>query len=605
VVSALYWLLTIFGIGFVIFFHELGHYLAARAMGVRVEAFSIGFGPRLFGFRRGTTDWKICLIPLGGFVKMAGETPGSPRSGAPDEFMSKSVAARALIISAGVIMNVVLALIALPIAFLAGVPFESPVLGGVESGGPAWRAGLRGGDRVLSVDGRRTLGYEDVVTGIAIGGDDVAIVAERGGQKLSFEVPTVRDERRGLPRIGIGASIGPVELRPEDVDPGEAAGENKAVAAHRKAAGLLAGDRLLLVDGVPITDPEAEVSLLELRTHLLTIQRGGKEVEIALPPYHSPDQPGQTELFGLAPANLTVGEIVAGSPAAGLLEPKDRIAKVGEHEVWRTGDLARLLARPLPDGDLTVERGSRLETVPARLSDADIRRSLRFDVAWEISGTHVVPIEGGAAGPAGFRPGDRIVSVDGKAVTSYEDVRNIDEAVKSATFDVARAGSEGSRTTITVARKRSPANEALSGLEQDFKRETVKEDLAGSFKAGFDYTVMMTARVFMTLKSLFTARVSPKNLGGIITIFRQTVDSSKIAISRGLLFIAVISINLAVLNVLPIPVLDGGWLLLLLIERLRGKPVPEKVLGVVSWAGLVIVLGLMVFVTWNDIRRLF
>jgi regulator of sigma E protease len=157
---------------------------------------------------------------------------------------------------------------------------------------------------------------------------------------------------------------------------------------------------------------------------------------------------------------------------------------------------------------------------------------------------------------------------------------------------------------ITVTRAKSPTNEALAGLEHEFLRETVKEGLAGSFRAGFDYTVMMTARVFNTLKSLFVGRVAPKNLGGIITIFRQTVDSSKIAISRGLLFIAVISINLAVLNVLPIPVLDGGWLLLLFIEKLRGKPVPEKVVGIVSWVGLVLILGLMVFVTWNDFRRL-
>ncbi len=157
----LYSLLTVFGIGFVIFFHELGHFMAARAMGVRVEAFSIGFGPRLFGFRRGTTDWKICLIPLGGFVKMAGETAGPNRTGAPDEFASKSVAARSLVISAGVIMNVVFALIALPIAFMIGVPFEAPVLGRVDPGKAAWRAGLRAGDRVLSVDGRPTPRGED------------------------------------------------------------------------------------------------------------------------------------------------------------------------------------------------------------------------------------------------------------------------------------------------------------------------------------------------------------------------------------------------------------------------------------------------------------
>jgi regulator of sigma E protease len=213
VLNILHWLLPIIGIGFVIFFHELGHFMAARAMGVRVEAFSIGFGPRLFGFRRGATDWKICLIPLGGFVKMAGETPNAPRTGASDEFSSKSVAARSLIISAGVIMNVIFALIALPIAFMIGVPFEAPKVGSVDVESPAWKAGIRAGDRVKSVDGRRTLGYEDVVTAIAIGGDVVAIELERAGRPLLRQVETERDPRRGLPVIGVNPAYAPVEIR--------------------------------------------------------------------------------------------------------------------------------------------------------------------------------------------------------------------------------------------------------------------------------------------------------------------------------------------------------------------------------------------------------
>ena len=104
-----------------------------------------------------------------------------------------------------------------------------------------------------------------------------------------------------------------------------------------------------------------------------------------------------------------------------------------------------------------------------------------------------------------------------------------------------------------MTRARLPVNQALLGLEHGYVRETVKEGLGGSLKAGFDYTVMMTARIFMTLKSLFSRRVSADNLGGIITIFSQSAESSKIALSRGLLFMAVISLNLAVINMLPDP----------------------------------------------------
>jgi regulator of sigma E protease len=220
-----------------------------------------------------------------------------------------------------------------------------------------------------------------------------------------------------------------------------------------------------------------------------------------------------------------------------------------------------------------------------------------------MSGRNDVPIEGGAAGLAGMRRGDEIVSLDGAPLDNFLDIQKVDAARRTVAFGVKRAGAEG-LVEVKVTRAKVPVNQALLGLAHSPVRESVKTGFRDSLTAGFDYTVMMTARIFMTLKSLFTRRVSAENLGGIITIFRQSAESSKISFSRGLLFLAVISINLAVLNVLPIPVLDGGWLLLLLIEKLRGRPVSERVLGTVSWAGFVLVLGLMVFVTWNDIKRL-
>jgi regulator of sigma E protease len=608
--TAFHWLLPIVGIGFVIFVHELGHFMAARWCGIRVEAFSIGFGPRLFGFRRGSTDWKICLIPLGGFVKMAGETPGAERTGASDEFSSKTVAQRSFVISAGVIMNVIFALVSIPIAFMIGVPFEAPVLGAVDVGAPAWKAGLRANDRVLAVDGRRTLGFEDVVTAIAIGGDVVTLSVERDGRRFDVPVPTERDPRRGLPTIGIAAALAPVEITPADVDPALASDEYKDAAAHRRDAGLVVGDRILTVDGVPISELQASRDLVDATAHLLRVLRDGREIEITLPALVSTDQKDAPDLFGFMPSDVTVKAVLPGSPAAALgLLPKDRVVRIGGSAVHRSSDLVRVLSQPFSDSYVQVERGAAagdegLKWLSAKLSDPEVRRSLRSDVEYAASGRRVVPIEGGSAAAAGIRPGDEIVAVDGTPVGSYEDILKIDPGVRTATFSIRRDGAESGPVAVTVTRARRPENRALSGLEQQFLREVVKTGFGDSLVAGFDYTVMMTARVFMTLKSLFSRRVSAEHLGGIITIFRQSHESSKIAFSRALLFLAVISINLAVLNVLPIPVLDGGWLLLLLIEKLRGRPVSERVLGVVSWIGFGLVLGLMLFATWNDIKRL-
>src|SRR5262245_54139374 len=153
--------LAALGIGLVIFIHELGHFLAAKAFKVRVEVFSLGFGPRLWGFTRKGTDYRIALVPVGGYVKMAGDTPGEESSGAPDELTSKSVGQRFVIFSAGVIMNMVLAVVLFPIAFAGGVSFPKPEVGSVDAGGPAWKAGLQPGDEIDRVSNRRIYGFQD------------------------------------------------------------------------------------------------------------------------------------------------------------------------------------------------------------------------------------------------------------------------------------------------------------------------------------------------------------------------------------------------------------------------------------------------------------
>ena len=160
--SGLHMLAVVAGIGFLIFIHELGHFLVAKRMGVRVERFSLGFGPTIVGFRRGDTEYVLSWIPLGGYVKMAGENPGDPRAGAPDEFTSKPVWRRALIAVAGIAMNSVTALTAFVLAFQLGVEALSPVVGGTEAGWPAWEAGVREGDTLVAIGDTPLRSFEDL-----------------------------------------------------------------------------------------------------------------------------------------------------------------------------------------------------------------------------------------------------------------------------------------------------------------------------------------------------------------------------------------------------------------------------------------------------------
>ena len=235
---------VLFGIGLVIFVHELGHHLAARFCKVRVETFSLGFGPRLVGKRVGDTMYQIAAVPLGGYCRMAGEDRRwqglEPR---PDEIGAKSVGARFFIYSAGVLMNLLFVLVVFPILFSVGVPFKEARVGSVLEGGPAWMAGVPEQSEVLSVNGEEIFEFEQIRTEVTVGGDEVELVVRTPGatEPTTFLLEREPDPQFGIPRIGIG----PAMVRDDaghlvlTVQPGSPA----------EAAGLVDGDRLVRVFG--------------------------------------------------------------------------------------------------------------------------------------------------------------------------------------------------------------------------------------------------------------------------------------------------------------------------------------------------------------------
>jgi regulator of sigma E protease len=155
----------VFVLGILVFVHELGHFLAARRIGVCVLTFSLGFGPKLFGFRRGDTEYCVSAIPLGGYVKMAGENPDEARTGAPDEFLSKTKWQRFQVLIMGPLMNLALAFVVMAIVLYQGAQApafdrEPVVVGSVESGSVAASAGIQKGDRIFHIDGQPIANWE-------------------------------------------------------------------------------------------------------------------------------------------------------------------------------------------------------------------------------------------------------------------------------------------------------------------------------------------------------------------------------------------------------------------------------------------------------------
>ena len=270
----------LFVLGVLIFVHELGHFLAARRLGVRVLTFSLGFGPKILKTTRGDTEYCISAIPLGGYVKMAGESPDDPRSGAPDEFLSKTKWERFQVLIMGPVMNILLAVVVLAVVLAQGaeVPAydeQPPVLGAVRADSVAARAGLRPGDRILTVAGDDVADWKDLA--IAIGtraNRPVTITLDRAGRTESVEVKPTAEGRFEIGDIGVLPDVSPIAKEVQAGDPAD-------------KAGVKPGDVVVAVNGERVIFPEDLKKAIASRGGMpidLDIRRNGTPQRITLTP---------------------------------------------------------------------------------------------------------------------------------------------------------------------------------------------------------------------------------------------------------------------------------------------------------------------------------
>src|SRR5499427_1126638 len=232
-------------LGVIIVIHELGHFLVAKFFKIKVETFSVGFGPRLIGFRKGETDYRISAFPLGGYVKMAGETPMDAVTGEAYEFLSKPKWQRFLVAAAGPAMNIILAVGLIAGLYMYGTDVPEFLIGQavinvVEPGSPAEQAGIKPGDQIVSFDGVEKPDWQDVQnTVITSPGRTIPIVIEREGKQFQFTVTPVRKGREEAGDVGMFPYYRQIV---QDVQPNSPA----------LAAGIHAGDEIIRVNGIDI-----------------------------------------------------------------------------------------------------------------------------------------------------------------------------------------------------------------------------------------------------------------------------------------------------------------------------------------------------------------
>jgi regulator of sigma E protease len=287
-------------LGIMILIHEFGHYAAAKYFGVRVDVFSIGFGKRLCGFRRGETDYRISALPLGGYVKMAGENPLESRSGAPDEFMSHSRWQRFVIAIAGPAMNIMLAIVLLTGVYM--VHYERPqffdqpaVIGWVLDNSPAAKAGIEQGDRIVRIDGTQNPTWEDVILKVMISPKQpVDLAIQRGNDILE---KSVKPELQGS---GFD-EYGSMGWQPEQTPTVTELMPNMPAAK----AGIQLNDRIMAINGTPMRSTLSIIHYLQQNGSKpvdLAIQRGNQELHFTMTPVQIEEngQKGYRVGFGIS-----------------------------------------------------------------------------------------------------------------------------------------------------------------------------------------------------------------------------------------------------------------------------------------------------------------
>ncbi len=633
------WVWAVLGISFLIAVHEWGHYMACVVTKTRTETFSIGFGPRLFGWERDkdgkrrftvgarqldpedhAMDFRIAAVPLGGYVKMAGgEIIGESTSTDPDEFVNKSASARVLIISAGVIMNVITAFLLYSLAFWAGKPVRQPVFGTVIPGGPAWTAGFQPGDEVLEIDGARPHSWLDVRMEIVLGTRDerVPVRVKRGEEELELNVLPVYKEKGGYLEIQAGHAV--------KLTLGE--GDGALDIGYSDAA---------TINGWPVRGgAEAEKAITT------ALRLGAPAILVAKPD-------GGSKALRLEPGEGAPEGADVPNPKIGL-EPfmRFRIKSLRGHarEVFRIDDEIRaVVSKGTPyviESPSTLEMGRQLTpvsgivvlrdeqetTLAVELSTAAEARSFFDSVGLEagkvtnrvrpLAAGHLFPTVDGIwrypsspATAAGIRAGDTVLQVGNTETSDGDDVLKAlqDAGAEGPIVLLVRSAGEAERNvSLTPVPLAYAGKIALTVTEREPIR--LKDGLAGLAEAlglGFKSTGREIGRVFRTIGGLFRGDISfNQNIAGPITLITASKQQAAAGLSSLLWFLAYISVMLAVLNILPIPVLDGGHLLFILIEKVKGSPLKEAVAVKAMYIGLFLLLTLMFFAFKNDITRLF
>lgn len=536
-------------LGPLVIVHEFGHYIFARIFGVKAEIFSVGFGPKLWSRQMGETELRVSAIPLGGYVKLLGEDRETPL---PPEEARRALHRQApwkrfFIFFGGPFFNFLWAILVFMVILAVGEPQTANVIGRVVRNSPAAQAGFESQDKVVSIQGAPVKRFEEIANAIRSNPDkplefEVIHPGAQNPTQAPTKIVAKTTSEKGFSIYGESTSVGQIDgLYPMGRSVQAGISNPDSLAAK---AGIRTGDRISEVNGTPVTTWE--------------------DIEAA---------------YAHAPAG------------------------------------AKMMLRD--------QKPSGTEEKMVELSKPDTTNSnLGMSEAWGLYSSELFvdkTIGDSPAAKAGIMHGDRLIAVGDKPVESFMDLK---DAVQTSGEKTGKVQLKWERDGKIISQELTPTATATKDAEMKATTQytvgvapmlvlaepaTVVERIANPFVLiykGTERMVNFTYRNFVSIGKMFTGNVSVGTLGGPILIGKIAGESLSHGLVTFLTTMAILSIGLGVLNLLPVPILDGGHIVLLWIESLRGKPLSMRQMEIIQGVGLVLILALMGVVMKNDITRL-